>query len=99
MKITQLRRIGSDTTPSPAATVRTTAAQDTAVTDDEAQRRRRVRWLIAVGAAFVLVVVLIWVVHAWSRSSHMVSADLLNITTVKRGHFIRDVAAQGSVVA
>jgi HlyD family secretion protein len=98
MKITQLRRIGSDPT-SPSATVRSTAAQDTAVTDESAQRRRRIRWLIIGGSAFALILVLTWVAYAWSRSSHLVSSDLLNITTVKRGHFVRDVAAQGSVVA
>lgn len=96
MKITQLRRLDAD---SSTATVRTTAAQDTQVTDNSAARRRRVRWLIAGGAGLMLVAVLIWLAHAWSNSSHLVSGKTLNIATVKRGHFVRDVAAQGSVVA
>jgi HlyD family secretion protein len=98
MKITQLRRFDGDTT-SPTSTVRSTAGQDTAVSDEGAARRRRVRWLAAGAAAIALVLVLVWLAHAWSNSSHRVSGDLLNITTVKRGHFVRDVAAQGSVVA
>ena len=98
MKITQLRRLDGDST-SPSASVRTTAGQDAAVTDNTAVRRRRIRWLIAGGGALALVGVLVWLGHAWSNSSHIVSAELLNITTVKRGHFVRDVAAQGTVVA
>jgi HlyD family secretion protein len=98
MKITQLRRFDGDST-SPTATVRSTAAQDTAVTDDSAANRRRLRWIVTAGAAVTLVAVLVWLAHAWSNSSHLVSGDLLNITTVKKGHFVRDVSAQGSVVA
>jgi HlyD family secretion protein len=98
MKITQLRRLDGDST-SPIASVRTTAGQDTAVKDNSAVRRRRTRWLITGGAAVALVGVLVWLAHAWSNSSHLVSGELLNIATVKRGHFVRDVAAQGTVVA
>jgi len=96
MKITQLRRLDAD---SSSATVRTTTAQDTQITDNTAARRRRVRWLIAGGAGLMLLGVLAWLAHAWSNSSHLVSRNTLSITTVKRGHFVRDVAAQGSVVA
>ena len=96
MKITQLRRLDAD---SSTATVRTTAAQDTEVTDNSAGRRRRVRWLIAGGGALLFAILLVWLAHAWSNTSHLVSANTLSITTVKRGHFVRDVAAEGSVVA
>ena len=98
MKITQLRRVDSGDAATSEA-VRTTAGQDTAVTDNSAARRRMTRYLIAGGAAAALLLVLVWLVHSWSRSNHMVSADLLSITTVKQGHFVRDVSAQGSVVA
>ena len=98
MKITQLRRIESSDTTTPEA-VRTTAGQDAAVTDNSAARRRRTQWLIGGGTALVFALVLVWLVHSWSRSNHLVSADLLSITTVKQGHFVRDVSAQGSVVA
>src|SRR5690348_15464461 len=96
MKITQLRRLDAD---SSTATVRTTAAQDTEVTDHSAARRRRIRSLIVGGGALVFAIVLAWLAHAWSNTSHMVSANVLSVTTVKRGHFVRDVAAEGSVVA
>src|SRR6185312_10520242 len=96
MKITQLRRLDGD---SSTASVRTTAAQDTKVTDNSASRRRRIRWLIAGGAAVGFAIMLAWLAHAWSNTGHMVSAEVLSITTVKRGHFVRDVSAEGSVVA
>src|SRR3569833_1353790 len=96
MKITQLRRLDAD---SSTATVRTTAAQDTQITDNSASRRRRIRWLIVAGGALVLASVLAWLAHAWSSTSHMVSANVLSFFSVKRGHFARDVAADGSVVA
>lgn len=96
MKITQLRRLDGD---SSTASVRTTAAQDTKVTDNSASRRRRIRWLIAGGAAVGFAITLAWLAHAWSNTGHMVSAEVLSITTVKRGHFVRDVSAEGSVVA
>jgi HlyD family secretion protein len=41
----------------------------------------------------------LWVVHAWSRSSQVVSADRIRVSTVSRGHFVRDVAAEGTVIA
>jgi HlyD family secretion protein len=97
MTITQLKRtsIGSE-----AATVRTTAGQDANVADPGAARRRRRLWsLLAAAAALALVGLFAWLAREWSNSSHLVSADRLRITTVRQGHFVRDVAAQGSVVA
>jgi HlyD family secretion protein len=41
----------------------------------------------------------VWLAHAWSNSSHTVAADRLRIAAVQQGHFVRDVAAQGTVVA
>jgi HlyD family secretion protein len=41
----------------------------------------------------------LWLVHAWSRSSQVVSADRIRVSTVSRGHFVRDVAAEGTVIA
>ena len=97
MKITQLKRI--DGTTSTTAQVRGTAAQDAPVTDDTANRRRhRRRFAVAAGAVLVSAA-FIWLIHAWSNSSHTVAADRLRIVAVQQGHFIRDVAAQGTVIA
>jgi HlyD family secretion protein len=97
MSITQLKRAGSG---SEATTVRSTAGQDIAVADtDAARRRRRIRWSIGGAAVLTLAAVLAWLARAWMNSSHIVSADRLRITTVTQGHFVRDAAAQGTVVA
>src|SRR3569833_3364524 len=92
MKITQLRRLDAD---SSTANVRTTAAQDMQITENSASRSRRIRWLIVAGGAQELASVLAWLAHAWSSTSHKESANVLSISTVKRGHFVRDVAAEG----
>ena len=98
MKITQLKRRDAST-PSPAAQVRGTEAQDAPVTDDTATRRRHRRRYIAGASALVLLAVFAWLAHAWSNSSKTVAADRLRIAAVQQGHFVRDVAAQGTVVA
>jgi HlyD family secretion protein len=97
MKITQLRRL--DPNAPTATAVRGTAAQDAPVTDDAATRRRRLGWYAASIGALVLLATIAWLARAWSNSSHTVSADRLRIAAVQQGHFVRDVAAQGTVIA
>jgi HlyD family secretion protein len=98
MKITQLKRPDTRTI-SPATQVRGTEAQDAPVTDDTATRRRRRRQYVVGASALVLLAAFAWLAHAWSNSSHTVAADRLRIAAVQKGHFVRDVAAQGTVVA
>jgi len=96
MKITQLTRLDTD----PGASVRGTAGQDTAVADDGATKRRRIRRYVVSGAAGLsLLGALAWLAHAWFHSGHVISAERLRIVRVQQGHFVRDVAAQGTVVA
>ncbi len=97
MKISQLKRL--DTGTSPTAGVRTTAAQDKAVIDDSAAKRRRTRWYVIGAGGAVCITAFVWLAHAWSRSGHTIPADRLHITTVQKGHFVRDAAAEGIVVA
>ena len=92
MKITQLRRLDAD---SSTATVRTTAGQDTQVTDNSARVVAESGGSLRAVGHWPSVAVLVWLAHAWSNSSHLVSAEILTITIVKRGHFVRDVAAEG----
>jgi HlyD family secretion protein len=100
MKITQLKRLDPDS--SPSTPVRGTAAQDAPVADDDVRshrRRRYVRWSVGAVGTLVLLGAFAWLAHAWSNSSHTVSADRLRVAAVQQGHFVRDVAAQGTVVA
>jgi len=98
MKITQLKRFDGST-PSPTTQVRGTEAQDAPVTDDTATRQRRRRWSLGAACVLVSITAFAWLAHAWSNSSHTVAADHLRIAAVQKGHFVRDVAAQGTVVA
>src|SRR5204863_7124622 len=60
--------------------------------------RRRV-FYIAGGALALIIIALIWLLSQWSDLKTSVSAERLRIVSVSRGHFVRDVAAQGTVIA
>lgn len=94
MKLAELKR-----TIDPAAQtrVRGTEAQDTKVTHG-GQRRRL--WLYAsLAGAVLLAGAFIWLGRSWSNSAHVISRERLRTATVSRGHFVSDVAAEGTVVA
>ena len=63
-----------------------------------ARRRLLIRLGVFAGV-IVVAIVLLWFARAWSHSRNMVSAGGLRIVSVQKGHFVRDVAAQGTVVA
>src|SRR5882724_3599147 len=78
--------------------IRDTSAQD--VTLDPAPRGRKRRLLI-IGAAclgLLLVIAAVMLIRAWASTSLVVPRERLRIATVTRGAFVRDVAAQGTVV-
>src|SRR3954451_4689176 len=93
MKIAQLKSL------SPIASVRGTEHQDTVIATAALPWHKR-RWVraSAVGAT-VGVLLIAWLIHAWSNSNHVIAADRLRIVSVVSGHFVRDVAAQGTVIA
>lgn len=94
MKLAELRRTID---PAGQTRVRGTEAQDTKVADGGKRRRR---WLYAsLAGAVVLAGAFIWLGHSWSNSAHVISRERLMIATVSRGHFVSDVAAEGTVVA
>ena len=78
--------------------MRGTDAQDSAVTSTPAHwQRYRVRYALA--AAATVVFLFAWLIAAWLHSGQVVSGARLRIAPVSRGHFVRDVAADGTVVA
>jgi len=92
MKIAQLKT-------SALASVQGTEKQDTAICTPQRSWHQQ-RWLqLSVTGAIVLVLLVSWLIRAWSNSSHVIAADRLHIATVARGHFVRDIAAQGTVIA
>lgn len=96
MKLAQLRRIPEAV--SEAARMRGTDAQDTQLATSTTLWARR-RWWILGGAAGFLVLLFAWLIHGWLSTGQVVSRERLRIAAVNRGHFVRDVAADGTVVA
>jgi HlyD family secretion protein len=97
MKLAQLKRIPAAVTD--ATGFRGTQAQDAPLAGSASGwRQRRVRYALGVGAA-LLVLLFAWAVHGWLGSGQVISRERLRFAQVARGHFVRDVAAEGTVVA
>ncbi|ARZ76013.1 efflux transporter periplasmic adaptor subunit [Stenotrophomonas sp. WZN-1] len=81
--------------------IRDTSAQDQIVSSAPASATRanwqRYRWP-AVGA-IVLLAGIGWAVHAWSNASRSFDSSRVRIAEVKRGDLVRDIAADGRVIA
>ena len=58
---------------------------------------KRYGWIA--GAALLVLVVAVWSLSAWLSSEKVIPRDRLRTAVVERGHFTRDVAATGTVVA
>jgi HlyD family secretion protein len=78
--------------------IRDTSAQD--VTLDPAPRMRKRRRLLIGGgvAALAILVAVFMLIRSWASTSVVVPRERVRIATVTRGNFVRDVAAQGTVV-
>jgi HlyD family secretion protein len=97
MKIAELKRLSNP--DSPAASVRGTERQDTAITAPKRPWHKQ-RWvLVSIAGGVFLALLVGWLIRAWSNSNHIIAADRLRIVTAVNGHFVRDVAAQGTVIA
>jgi len=97
MNIAQLKRLPSvGATPEP---MRTTSGQDTAVATEPVRWYRKRSVQVAGGAAVLILGALAWLLNEWSDMKSTVSAQRIRVATVSKGHFIRDAAAQGTVIA
>ena len=77
---------------------RDTSSQDRIIAPQPDRKRRALQ----IGAGVVALLVLAWLLpSAWRlfTTGRSVSASRLQIATVERGPFVRDIAAEGSVVA
>jgi len=97
MKLAQLRKIPEAVTD--AVRMRGTEAQDTPLSVPAATRWTDKRLWLAGGAAALLVLLFVWLIHGWLTTGQVISRERLRIAEVSRGHFVRDVAADGTVVA
>ena len=96
MKLAQLRRIPEAVTD--AVRMRGTEAQDTPVSAPALPWYRQ-RLKVAAAAGAVVVLLFGWLIHGWLSTGQVISRERLRIAQVSRGHFVRDVAADGTVVA
>ena len=97
MKLAHLRKIPE--TVSGAVRMRGTDAQDAPITAAPALPWYRQRLKLAAAAAALLVLLFGWLIHAWLGTAQVIARERLRIAEVTRGHFVRDVAAESTVVA
>jgi HlyD family secretion protein len=78
--------------------IRDTSAQDVVVDPGPRARRRRLILIGAATGALALVIALVLLVRSWASTTVVVPRDRVRIAAVTRGTFVRDIAAQGTVV-
>lgn len=74
-----------------------TSATDRAIAPEPGQTGRRRLWLVAGGAATLLL--LFWLLATWFGSARSVNAERLRFGEVTRGTLVRDASVNGRVVA
>jgi HlyD family secretion protein len=84
--------------PKEPAMLRDTAGQDRVIERPAPWRRHRALAIVSAVAAAALCVLVLYLVK-YSGAGASVSRERLSIATVERGSFVRDVAADGQVVA
>ena len=83
---------------SARARIRDTSGQDTVLASAASPRRRR-RLLLGAGAGAVVLALLAWVVSGWAAGGRSYDASRVRIAEVKRGDLVRDLSADGRVIA
>jgi len=79
--------------------MRGTESQDRTVVEPHPRRALYRRYGLLAGAGAVVLALVLWSAHAWLSSGKVIPRERMRTAAVERGHFIRDVAATGTVVA
>lgn len=79
--------------------IRDTSAQDQAVDPRPQLLRQRYKLIAAASGAVLLLIVIVMLVRNWLSAEMSVPLERVRIAEVTRGAFVRDVSAQGTVVA
>ncbi|MGQ4661073.1 efflux RND transporter periplasmic adaptor subunit [Lysobacter sp. F6437] len=79
--------------------IRDTSGQDQTITPASPFARKRRQWLIGGAAGLVLLLLVGWLVIAWSGGSRSYDASRLRIAEVTRGDLVRDISADGRIIA
>lgn len=79
--------------------IRDTSGQDQVRVQPAALTRTRRRWLAAGAAGLVLVGSVGWLMAGWGGGSRSFDASRVRIAEVTRGDLVRDISAEGRVIA
>jgi len=79
--------------------IRDTAAQDIPVANARPGLRTRRQWLVGGALALAALLLGAWLVSGWSGGSRSFDASRVRIATVTRGDLVRDISADGRVIA
>jgi len=81
--------------------IRDTSAQDVPVAGRAAPTRLHLRrsWLVAGGLGALGLLVIAWLLAGWSGGSRSFDASRVRVATVTRGNLVRDISADGRVIA
>ena len=87
-----------ESTPKPAIGIRDTSATDVAI--EPANARKRWLWVGVIAIAAVAIAMLSYpLFKRWAQAEISVPRERLRLAVVERGDFVRDVGAQGTIVA
>lgn len=79
--------------------IRDTSAQDRPIAGAAVPSRRRPTWLIGGAIAAVAVAGVVWLLGGWNAGARSFDASRLRIAEVTRGDLVRDISAEGRVIA
>ncbi|MGH8077496.1 MAG: biotin/lipoyl-binding protein, partial [Lysobacter sp.] len=80
--------------------IREPSGQDRAVLSTRTpQSRRRKHWLIAATSALAMLLASAWLLSGWSAGSRSYDASRVRMAEVTRGDLVRDISAEGRVIA
>lgn len=79
--------------------IRDTSAQDRPIAGSAVPSRRRPTWLIGGAIAAVAVAGVVWLLGGWNAGARSFDASRLRIAEVTRGDLVRDISAEGRVIA
>ena len=79
--------------------IRDTSAQDQALDQISPRARNRRRWMIGGAAGLGLLLAIGWLLAGWSSGSRSFDGSRVRIAEVTRGDLVRDISADGRVIA
>lgn len=79
--------------------IRDTSAQDNVLKPAASARRNRKPWLIGGIAGAAVLALAVWVISGWMSGGRSFDASRVRVAEVTRGDLVRDISADGRVIA